>query len=574
MEKHRLEEADEAGKKHIVMKNVRMGFPASKVKKTSALQAKPENETPPAPAVKTMGLSEILSVEHAVNNLQNAIRTILQTSLDEDELRQFKAQSNESNEVVLALQRSKLTLAAMIKTLHLKGKLRILDQIVKFEQLQGPLISQDITLDMDPLNEVETYDEDEDERGLPPLPQIENPAIRARVFIHKSLVKDKLFISENEVIHTHNERLEFIGDSVMNNIMSQIAYNTFPNATEGQLSQLRAKLISNATIQKWAVEYGFDKELKMNTDSSIYKGKLKIYADVFEAYVGGLITENPGNYTKIYKWLKALAAPLINSDITIETNGIQELNQNAKVELYSLIGYAGLGLTYQTVAREIQNGTSWFKVQLKTKENEILGSGSGKNTKEAGIRAAMAALDNKELIEKYSRLRASIPKTESRVPSREGEQQDTNVQTEAPRSDKHDNGSKTDTAERGVAHDLMRTKSPKSQTIGVLKINSQSSLTSPRNHPSSPPVSASSDLRDISTKSDDLNEVLPHQSVERRSYESYDAYRPPNPSYQRSERPERARSSRGRGSGRDRSFGSNSGPASGYKNGSGYNSRF
>jgi ribonuclease-3 len=427
MKKRTLANVDESINKDLVMKKVRMAFLATKVKGDEDLDSS---------LVKPFGLSDILSVEHAVNNLQNAIKTIIAQSLDEYELDRFKAQkeSLESPEVVLALQRSKLTLAAMLKTLYSRGKLNIFDQIVNFEKLQRPLASDEISLDIESHDDYDIDDNDADinEKELPPLPQIENPTIRARVFIHKSLVKDKLFISESEVIHTHNERLEFLGDSVLNNIMSQIAYNTFPNATEGQLSQLRAKLISNATLQEWSTAYGFDKELKLNVDSSIYKGKMKIYADVFEAYIGGLITENAGNYTKIYKWLKALAYPIINNGITVEQKGPKELNMSAKVELYSLIGYAGLGLHYQTVSREIQGGSSWFKVQVKTKDNEVLGTGSGKNTKEAGIRAAMAALEDKELIEKYSLLRASIPKTESKIANKPDQQERPQSQAQQP----------------------------------------------------------------------------------------------------------------------------------------------
>lgn len=418
---------DEEERCASVMKKVRSAFQVSKQK-----QAETQWQTEHKAAVKPerkLALSSILSVEHAVNNLQSSLRTILSTAWDEQELAWFKSnkESIESNDVLLALERSKVTLAAMIKSLYAQGQLNILDQIVNFEQIQVPLSTNNKAVSLDIGDESFANDgyhegsEDDDENvdRLPPLPPIEIASIRARVFTHKSLVKDKLFISEKEVIHTHNERLEFIGDSILNGIMSQIAYNAFPNATEGELSQLRSKLISNATLQKWAIAYGFDKSLKMNTDASIHKGKLKIYADVFEAYIGGLIVESPSNYSKVYKWLRALAFPIINSGITIEERRTKELNMNAKSELYSLIGYAGLGLQYHTVLREIQNGTSWFKVQLRTKDNDLLGTGSAKNTKEAGIRAAMAALDNKELVEKYSLMRAAIPKSESKISLRD-----------------------------------------------------------------------------------------------------------------------------------------------------------
>ncbi|CDR43199.1 CYFA0S11e01332g1_1 [Cyberlindnera fabianii] len=382
----------------------------------------------------SLGLSDVLSIEHAVNNLQNALKTILEQALDIDELEAFKQKLDKDEdaapaEVVLALLRSKLSLAAHLKTLYTKDQLPIFDQIVDFEKLKNQGLSNDsVRLDLG--EQLDTTHDDEPVKrrkdGFPELPLIENPAIRARVFIHKSLVKDKLFISESEVIHAHNERLEFIGDSVLNNIMSLVVYNARPNATEGEMSQIRAKLISNVNLQRWAQAYGFHGELKMNTDDSIFKGKLKIYADVFEAYVGGLIMENPANYSKVYKWLKALAEPVIDGTEIVDFDGQvtnnpnngnpkdKELNTNAKVELYSLIGYAGLGLHYDTIDRVINKNETMFKVQVKTKDNEILGTGVGKNTKEAGFRAAMDALDNKSIIEKFSQLRAAIPRDESK----------------------------------------------------------------------------------------------------------------------------------------------------------------
>lgn len=375
------------------------------------------------------GLADILSVEHAVNNLQNALKTILTTAVDEEQLEQYKREEVESLEALMALQRSKITLAAMLKTLYNAGKLQIFDQITNFEELHGSLFTKEkVSLNVNAKaensdEEIDNDDDDDLQDGqLPPLPPINDPAIRARVFLHKSLVKDKQFISGKEAIHTHNERLEFIGDSILNYIMSQICYNAFPDATEGEISQLRSKLISNATLQEWSVKYGFDQKLKIHTDDSIFNGKLKVYADVFEAYIGGLLTESPDNYTVAYRWLKKLAQPILKRGLSVERNkkSPKALNLNAKVELYSLIGYAGLGLQYKTIHKEIENGTSWFVVELRTKDNSLLGTGSAKNTKEAGIRAAMAALDNKELIEKYSRMRAAIPRSTSKVSLREG----------------------------------------------------------------------------------------------------------------------------------------------------------
>lgn len=119
------------------------------------------------------------------------------------------------------------------------------------------------------------------------------------------------------MINAHNERLEFLGDSILNSVMTLIIYNKFPDYSEGQLSTLRMNLVSNEQIKQWSIMYNFHEKLKTNFDlkdenSNFQNGKLKLYADVFEAYIGGLMEDDPrNNLPKIRKWLRKLAKPVI-----------------------------------------------------------------------------------------------------------------------------------------------------------------------------------------------------------------------------------------------------------------------
>lgn len=393
------------------------------------------------------GLSDVLLVEHAVGLLQTGLKTILDNAPTEYELAKLKSdpETLKVPEIILALNRSKLLLASKLKTLHQDGRVGIFDNIINFEKdlvIDQKQVKVSIIPEGRPLPETSNNDHN----GMPPIPEIKNTAIKAQVFMHKSVIKQKLFLSDRDAMSSHNERLEFIGDSFLNTIMTQIIVNEFPYATEGELSLIRTKLVNNNVLQKWSQLYGLDKKLKMVVDDSVFKGKLKIYADVFEAYVGGLILENPSNYAVVHEWLSQLAKPIMkefrkiqykstsstppSSSSTVpqpekqtEMNNIPvedlPLNSNAKVDLYSLIGYAKLGLQYVNIGR-VATGVDniiIFTVQVKTKDGDILGEGKGKNIKEAGARAAMAALANKPLIEKYSLLRASIPRELSTKPA-------------------------------------------------------------------------------------------------------------------------------------------------------------
>jgi ribonuclease-3 len=371
-------------------------------------------------------LADTISLEYAVSALQQSIRTILASDLDEARLKVIKDQIDKitSPQVLLALNRSKLPLAAKLKSSYDAKKLDLFDQILNFEEnsnitetrFGNPVLG---SLSTELKVAGQTFDPATYE--VPALPEIKNPAIRAQVFVHKSCTNIRKYFNEKEQMRAHNERLEFLGDSVLNNIMTFILVNHHPYADEGELSQLRTRLINNATLTKWSMQYGLDKRLQYQTDDSILHGRKKIFADVFEAYVGGLTVDNSNNYSVIYEWLRQLALPILaNNDdgVTkrVNSNEKAELNLNSKVELYSLIGFARLGLKYECVEKSFEKDYTDFKVQVKVANGEVLGTGSGKNVKEAGMRAAMAVLANKEIIERYSRLRASIPREDSAKP--------------------------------------------------------------------------------------------------------------------------------------------------------------
>lgn len=348
-------------------------------------------------------------------------------------------------DMIPAFYRFKLKLAAELKSLQQLGKLDLVDHIENYSsgykagdmepslpELKGAKLER-LNSYFVPLKEVEKL-EDEDEDGYelidnfddegkkkdkwpPKLPQIKNPSIRARVFIHKSMINDKLYLSEKDMIKSHNERLEFLGDSILNTTMTTIIYNKFPDFDEGQLSQLRMRLINNELLKEWSFLYKFDQQLKThNVKADENKdGKQKLYADVFEAYIGGLIEDDSKkNLPKIRKWLSKLAEPVIakglHSDITLEDT--TEVDVNAKKTLYSLIGYAALKLHYVPV-RKPTSADPNATVECRIADNTVLGVGVGKNIKIAGMRAAQNVLDNKPLIEKYVAMRVALPRTES-----------------------------------------------------------------------------------------------------------------------------------------------------------------
>lgn len=249
--------------------------------------------------------------------------------------------------------------------------------------------------------------------NYPDLPLIKDPHLYSRVFIHKSTINNKSYLYQSELITSHNERLEFLGDSVLNNVATIILYNRYPTAPEGELSKMRSMLVNNVTLAEFSINYGFDKKLKSNINDVILRqGKQKIFADLFEAYVGALAMENDLEFGIIKDWLFKLFLNRLNQfDHDIQET--EEVNKDAKLELYSLVGTAAFHPTYK-VLKTGDGASKPFKVDC-VMGDEILGTGIAPGLKEAGLRAAMVALRNKPLLEKYIQLRLNTDRNQSTV---------------------------------------------------------------------------------------------------------------------------------------------------------------
>lgn len=238
--------------------------------------------------------------------------------------------------------------------------------------------------------------------GMPPLPPIKDAKLAQQVFTHKSAVLDKFYLSGVELLKLHNERLEFLGDSIINNMVTMMLYERFPDLSEGQLSQKRLELICNKTLTVFLKHYGFPEQLRLTLDRDVIEsGAQKAYADIFEAYIGALTVQHFPNMEPVQEWIYRL----YDDKVREMERGMEqtEINKDAKLVLYSLVGLALAHPEYKVIAKG--NGTSEpFVVECRI-GGEVVGVGEASNQKNAGLRAAMEALKRTDVIEKYYKLR-------------------------------------------------------------------------------------------------------------------------------------------------------------------------
>lgn len=363
-----------------------------------------------------LGITDVQRIEHSYQVMKKNLRTLLDESPSQHELNEIVHTGKTDEETRRAMLLSKAVwMAASLKSMYLDGKFAVADTILE-DSVEYNSELQSVSRPSNGAMPVAvTTDDAFHAQGVPPLPPIRSPELAARVFVHKSTTNSKSYLTASELINTHNERLEFLGDSILNNVVTLIIFERFPTASEGELSRIRAQLINNNFLTEFSLLYGFDRMLKSNiNEDDLRSGKQKIYADLFEAYIGALIIDREYDICDIKTWLLKLMADKLKM-IAKDMKGIKEVNKDAKAELYSLIGTAAMHPQYQVI---VEGDGSEIQYEIAcTMNGEILGVGKAPSHKEAGLRAAMKALTNKPLLQRYGRLRANTDRNVSVISS-------------------------------------------------------------------------------------------------------------------------------------------------------------
>ena len=197
-------------------------------------------------------------------------------------------------------------------------------------------------------------------------------------FKNKNLLEEAL-IHKSLNSQTNYERLEFLGDALLNIIISDWLYEKYPKYNEGLLTQKRAQLVNKKILTKIAKIIFIDDDLIIG--NSIQKDNLKtidnIFADVFESVLGAIYIDSGIEYAK----------KIIHKHLLVNSENPNMINQNFKgilIEKCHLLGYN------EPVFKTRQN-QSGFKSELIINKTSYKGTGNTK--KNAEINAAKSALE-------------------------------------------------------------------------------------------------------------------------------------------------------------------------------------
>ncbi|MFA5658823.1 MAG: ribonuclease III [Oscillospiraceae bacterium] len=194
------------------------------------------------------------------------------------------------------------------------------------------------------------------------------------------------FANENKKQRRSNERLEFLGDSVLSIVVSDYLFLHFKHLPEGELTKIRAALVCEKSLYNFAREIDLGKYIMLGKGEEITGGRERssILADAFEAVIAAIYLD--GGLESARKHILRFIPEDISSNSSVGFNDyktiLQEIvqqNPEEKVEYY-LIDESG------------PDHNKAFSVQVKLNTN-VIGEGAGKSKKQAEQMAAKEALE-------------------------------------------------------------------------------------------------------------------------------------------------------------------------------------
>jgi ribonuclease III len=208
-------------------------------------------------------------------------------------------------------------------------------------------------------------------------------ALLTQALTHPSLTHEK------QRYHEDNQRLEFLGDAVLQLVITEYLYAHFPKEQEGRLTKLRARLVSRDALKTHAQDVDLGRHLLMGRGEEASGGRTRAstLADAFEAIIGAIYLDSDFATARdfVLRETRAALEDVREAPFDINPKGqLQEILQSIAMR----------GPTYELISATGPEHAKTFIVEVRW-EGNALGRGTGSSKQAAEVEAAKDALEGK-----------------------------------------------------------------------------------------------------------------------------------------------------------------------------------
>lgn len=202
-------------------------------------------------------------------------------------------------------------------------------------------------------------------------------------FYQQALLHKSTSIRSEKGRPLNNERLEFLGDAILDAIVGDIVYRHFEGRREGFLTNTRSKIVQRETLNKLAVEIGLDKLVKYSTRSSSHNSYM--YGNAFEAFIGAIYLDQ--GYERCKQFMEE---KILKNYIDLDKMSRKEVNFKSKLIEWSQKNK--MEVSFELIEQFLdQDYNPMFHTEVRI-EGLSAGTGTGYSKKESQQNAAQMAL--------------------------------------------------------------------------------------------------------------------------------------------------------------------------------------
>lgn len=213
--------------------------------------------------------------------------------------------------------------------------------------------------------------------------QFQNPKLLDHALTHSSYANEHHLGSISS-----NERLEFLGDSVLGMIVADHLYRTFPDLPEGDLTRIRANLVCEGSLVLVAKEWDLGRYLKLGKGENACGGRSRpsILADAVEAVLAAVFLDGGLAHDR----------DIIQRFLLDRMEQVNRASRDHKTYLQELVQQkSGQVLSYELIGESGPDHNKTFQMQVLL-NGQPIGQGTGHSKKEAEQAAANAAIERLE----------------------------------------------------------------------------------------------------------------------------------------------------------------------------------
>ena len=208
---------------------------------------------------------------------------------------------------------------------------------------------------------------------------------------HSSYLKssDKKKDRDRAIAQGCNERLEFLGDSILDSVIAEYLFKIYPLKDEGFLTEMRSKIVNRKSLNEICKKLGIDHLIYHRQSGSINES---MYGDALEAFIGAIYLDLGYRRCKYF-----IHHRIIDPHIHLQSVETQIISHKNKLIEHVQKTKMGM-LMFEVIAEVVDGRPKIFRIQAKVGQ-QVLGIGEGKNKKSAEQRASEDALTKLNVLE-------------------------------------------------------------------------------------------------------------------------------------------------------------------------------